>query len=81
MKWFAFLLLPLLAGCATVAWNDGEKVAVDHDPGWALNSLNSTAVNACREAGKTGATYIVTANKNPALPSGLGRQTSTFRCN
>ena len=81
MKWFAFLLVPLLAGCATVAYNDGEKVALQHDHGWSIKDLTETAASACREAGKTGATYIMTTSKNPSLPSWMAKQISTFRCN
>lgn len=67
-------------GCAAVQYNDGEKVSIQSDGWYGLDSLHKTAVNACNQYGKTKATYIHSANANPHLPAGSGVQNTLWKC-
>ncbi|WP_417028147.1 hypothetical protein [Citrobacter sp.] len=74
------VLLMMLSGCAAVQYNDGEKVSIQSDGWYGLDSLHKTAVKACNQYGKTKATYIHSANMNPHLPAGTGVQNTVWKC-
>lgn len=40
-------------GCAMVQYNDGEKVSIQSDGWYGLNSLQKTADKACQQYGKS----------------------------
>ena len=71
----------LLAGCAGLTtYNDGERVVIEHDAFITAEAAREQAAKSCRQAGKTGASFLTTVSKNPAIPVGSGVQISTFRC-
>ena len=81
MKRTILLVLPLLmAGCAQVQYNDGEKVSIQSDAWYGLDSLQKTANAACAQYGKSKAFYQHSANMNPHLPAGQGVQNTIWKC-
>lgn len=70
----------MLSGCAAVQYNDGEKVSIQSDGWYGLDSLHETAVKACSQYGKKRATYLHSANMNPNLPAGSGVQNTFWKC-
>ena len=77
---FSFVLAGTLSGCAAVQYNDGEKVSIQADAWYGLDSLHSTAVKACQQYGKSKAVYVHSANMNPNLPKGSGVQNTIWKC-
>ncbi|MDX6917472.1 hypothetical protein R9X49_20395 [Pectobacterium carotovorum] len=78
-----FMLIPtiiLLAGCATVQFNDGKTVSIQADGWYGLDSLQNTADKACQQYGKSHARYLHSANMNPHLPIGSGVQNTMWEC-
>jgi hypothetical protein len=70
----------LVAGCATITANDGQRVTLEHDMGMSIESIRAVAVKACQQNGKTDAAHVNTSNKNPHFKPGFGAQLSTFEC-
>lgn len=70
----------LLSGCAAVQYNDGEKVSIQSDGWYGLDSLQATAEKACQQYGKSKAVYVHSANMNPNLPKGSGVQNTIWKC-
>lgn len=62
-----------ISGCAMVQYNDGEKVSIQSDGWYGLDSLQKTADKACQQYGKSKAVYQHSANANPHLAPGSGR--------
>lgn len=58
-------IIGALSGCAAVQYNDGEKVSIQSDAWYGLDSLHSTAIKACQQYGKSKAVYLHSANMNP----------------
>lgn len=77
-----FILVPLLlTGCVgLVNSNDGNTVVIESDYWISQNSLQETANEACIQSGKSSASYLTKANKNPSLGKGNGVQITTFKC-
>lgn len=69
-----------LSGCAAVQYNDGDKVSIQSDGWYGLDSLHNTAIEACKQYGKSKATYLHSANANPHLPAGSGVQNTIWKC-
>lgn len=69
-----------LSGCAAVQYNDGEKVSIQSDGWYGLDSLHDTAVKACQQYGKSKAVYLHSANMNPQSPKGSGVQNTIWKC-
>lgn len=46
-----------MSGCAMVQYNDGEKVSIQSDGWYGLDSLQKTADKACQQYGKSKAVY------------------------
>ena len=63
-----------ISGCAMVQYNDGEKVSIQSDGWYGLDSLQKTADKACQQYGKSKAVYQHSANANPNLAPGSGVQ-------
>ncbi|AKE10712.1 hypothetical protein XJ20_12780 [Serratia liquefaciens] len=81
MKKLALICLPLiLVGCAQVQYNDGKTVSIQSDGWYGLDSLQKTANAACKQYGKSKATYTHSANMNPHLPAGSGVQNTIWKC-
>ncbi|MHC0022702.1 MULTISPECIES: hypothetical protein [Enterobacter] len=81
MKSLIMILIPLtLAGCAAVQYNDGKTVSIQSDGWYGLDSLQTTANEACQQYGKEKATYVHSANMNPHLPKGSGVQNTVWKC-
>jgi hypothetical protein len=80
MRWLVLPAAALVVACTSVKFNDGEKVTIEHEPGWPLVELTKSAVSACRQAGKTDANYVRTLSTNPELPNWMVPQLSTFEC-
>lgn len=80
MRVFVLSLTVLVAACTSVKFNDGNKVTIEHEPGWPMTELTKSAVSACRQAGKTDALYVRTLSTNPDLPNWMVPQLSTFEC-
>lgn len=82
MKSIVFGILALsVAGCSgMVTSNDGSRVTVEHDFFISVESARDVALQSCRQAGKSKATYVASANKNPRFAPGQGVQLSTFQC-
>ncbi|EAV2587107.1 hypothetical protein EZK28_22990, partial [Salmonella enterica] len=59
-----------ISGCAMVQYNDGEKVSIQSDGWYGLDSLQKTADKACQQYGKSKAVYQHSANANPNLAPG-----------
>ncbi|MED9020177.1 hypothetical protein RCM34_24615, partial [Escherichia coli] len=59
-----------ISGCAMVQYNDGEKVSIQSDGWYGLDSLQKTADKACQQYGKSKAVYQHSANANPHLAPG-----------
>lgn len=76
----AFGVVLSLTGCASVQYNDGEKVSVQSDGWYGLDSLQNTANKACQQYGKSHATYLHSANANPHLSAGSGVQNTVWKC-
>lgn len=55
-----------ISGCAMVQYNDGEKVSIQSDGWYGLDSLQKTADKACQQYGKSKAVYISIA-RTPTL--------------
>ena len=70
----------LTTACSTVAFSDGDRVAIEHDFESQLDEARQMALAECRKTGKTKATFLLTTSKNPALPAAMVRKISTFRC-
>ncbi|EPI3542694.1 TPA: hypothetical protein ACM2WJ_002045 [Klebsiella pneumoniae] len=75
-----FAVTVALYGCAAVQYNDGEKVSIQSDAWYGLDSLHGTAVKACQQYGKSKAVYLHSANMNPNLPKGSGVQNTIWKC-
>ena len=69
-----------ISGCAMVQYNDGEKVSIQSDGWYGLDSLQKTADKACQQYGKSKAVYQHSANANPNLAPGSGVQTNIWKC-
>lgn len=81
MKNLWMMLIALaLTGCAMVQYNDGKTVSIQADAWYGLDSLQKTANNACKQYGKSKATYTHSANMNPNLPAGTGVQNTIWEC-
>ena len=76
----SIVLAGTLSGCAAVQYNDGDKVSIQADAWYGLDSLHSTAVKACQQYGKSKAVYVHSANMNPNLPKGSGVQNTIWKC-
>ena len=74
------VIIGALSGCAAVQYNDGEKVSIQSDAWYGLDSLHNTAVKACQQYGKSKAVYLPSANMNPNLPKGSGVQNTIWKC-
>ena len=82
MKPLLFGLLALgIVGCSgIVTANDGNRVTVEHDFFVSTDSARDVALQSCMQAGKSKATFVMSANKNPRFAPGQGVQLSTFQC-
>ena len=70
-----------IVGCSgMVTANDGNRVTVEHDFFVSIDSALDVALQSCTQAGKSKATFVVSANKNPRFAPGQGVQLSTFQC-
>ena len=69
-----------ISGCAMVQYNDGEKVSIQSDGWYGLDSLQKTADKACQQYGKSKAVYQHSANANPNLAPGSGFQNTIWKC-
>lgn len=70
-----------LAGCAgMVTSNTGDSVTIEHDGFVSIDSAREVAIAACKQNGKTNASLLRSANKNPRFATGTGVQFSTFAC-
>ena len=69
-----------MSGCAMVQYNDGEKVSIQSDGWYGLDSLQKTADKACQQYGKSKAVYQHSANANPHLAPGSGVQNTILKC-
>ncbi|WP_338231999.1 hypothetical protein [Escherichia coli] len=69
-----------ISGCAMVQYNDGEKVSIQSDGWYGLDSLQKTADKACQQYGKSKAVYQHSANANPHLALGSGVQNTIWKC-
>ena len=74
------VIIGALSGCAAVQYNDGEKVSIQSDAWYGLDSLHDTAVKAFQQYGKSKAVYLHSANMNPNLPKGSGVQNTIWKC-
>ncbi|EPB0790450.1 hypothetical protein ACQ90T_004090 [Escherichia coli] len=70
----------VLSGCAMVQYNDGNKVSIQSDGWYGLDSLQKTADKACQQYGKSKAVYQHSANANPHLAPGTGVQNTIWKC-
>lgn len=77
---FGVIAACLLSGCAAVQYNDGDKVSIQSDGWYGLDSLHATAEKACQQYGKSKAVYVHSANANPNLPKGSGVQNTIWKC-
>lgn len=59
---------------------DGEKVSIQSDGWYGLDSLQKTADKACQQYGKSKAVYQHSANANPNLAPGSGVQNTIWKC-
>lgn len=75
--WKSVIVGAMLAvsGCAMVQYNDGEKVSIQSDGWYGLDSLQKTADKACQQYGKSKAVY-----HNPHLAPGTGVQNTIWKC-
>ncbi len=80
--WKSVIVGAMLAvsGCAMVQYNDGEKVSIQSDGWYGLDSLQKTADKACQQYGKSKAVYQHSANANPNLAPGSGVQNTIWKC-
>ena len=69
-----------ISGGAMVQYNDGEKVSIQSDGWYGLDSLQKTADKACQQYGKSKAAYQHSANANPHLAPGSGVQNTIWKC-
>lgn len=70
-----------LSACAVVKYNDGERVALEHDGTTSAETLQAKADDACALTGAKTAQHVATVHKVPGNPLGrLGAMLSTFRC-
>ncbi len=69
-----------ISGCAMVQYNDGEKVSIQSDGWYGLDSLQKTADKACQQYGKSKAVYQHSANANPHLAPCSGVQNTIWKC-
>ena len=69
-----------ISRCEIVQYNDGEKVSIQSDGWYGLDSLQKTADKACQQYGKSKAVYQHSANANPHLAPGSGVQNTIWKC-
>ena len=71
-------LLMILSGCTTIKINADDTSTIEYEGG--AEVARDLTTRACRRAGQQTAEIIATANKDPAMPAGSGKQVATFRC-
>ena len=72
------LLCAILGACTTIKINDDDTQTIEYEGG--ADVARDLTTRACQVAGQQRAEIISTANKDPALPAGSGKQVATFRC-
>ena len=80
--WKSVIVGAMLAvsGCAMVQYNDGEKVSIQSDGWYGMDSLQKTADKACQQYGKSKAVYQHSANANPHLAPNKKVQNTIWKC-
>jgi hypothetical protein len=71
-------LCVVVGACTTIKINDDDTSTIEYEGG--AEVANDLTTRACRLAGQQRAEILSTANKDPALPAGSGKQVATFRC-
>ena len=71
-------LCMILVACTTIKINSGDTSTIEYEG--SAEVAKDLTTRACRGAGQQSAEIISTANKDPALPAGSGKQVTTFRC-
>lgn len=66
------------AACTTIKIDHGDTNTIEHSGGAA--EAQELADRACHRSGTGKGEIVSTANKDPSLPAGTGKQVTTFRC-
>ena len=74
----ALSFLMILGGCTTIKINADDTSTIEYEGG--AEVARDLTTRACRRAGQQTAEIIATANKDPTMPAGSGKQVATFRC-
>ena len=77
-RFLPVICILLLTACTTIKIDHGGTNEIQHAGGTAEGK--ELADRACHRAGSGKADVISTANKDPSLPAGTGKQVTTFRC-
>jgi len=71
-------LCVVVSACTTIKINGDDTSTIEYEGG--LEVAQDLTTRACQVAGQQRAEILSTANKDPALPAGSGKQVATFRC-
>lgn len=66
------------SACTIVKINPDDTTTIEHEGG--AEAAKDLSARACRRAGQQSAEIVSTVNKDAALPPGVGKQVTTFRC-
>lgn len=67
-----------MSACTTIKIDKGDTTTIEHTGG--ATEAKALADRACHRAGSGVGEVVSTANKDPSLPAGTGKQVTTFRC-
>jgi hypothetical protein len=68
----------LASACTIVKINPDDTTTIVHEGG--AETAKDLSTRACRRAGQRSAEIVSTVNQDAALPAGVGKQVTTFRC-